>query len=93
MQVDRATTNGTAPRQGHLGATILGHQWAQNENRGPHGFDQVIGRRKAFDGGRIDLHIQLFIHSEPDAHASEEFQCRGDIQKVRHIADADGCIG
>ena len=46
-----------------------------------------------FDGRTADLNIELGIYNVLDAHAAKQFKHRGDIIKMRQIANLNGVSG
>ncbi|MCY1442021.1 hypothetical protein D9M71_583630 [compost metagenome] len=93
MQVDRARTNGATARQGHFGLAETGNHRAQNQDRGAHGLDQLVGRDQRLDSTGVDFHRQLFVDHRLDAHAPEQLDHGGDVMQVRQVADRDRAIG
>ena len=84
MQINRTRADRAATRQRHACFAKARHQRAQHENRGAHGFDQIIGREQGADfvGMQGDCFL---IARRGDTHLPEQLQHGVDIVQARHI--------
>ena len=92
MQINRATADGTAPWQGYFCSTEVCQQRPKYQNRGAHGFYQLVGRAQVGNGTRVELNAQLFINSQIHSHAAQKLQHGGNIMQMGQIAYSDRLI-
>ncbi|MNJ20951.1 hypothetical protein D3C77_152930 [compost metagenome] len=92
VQVDRTRTNGATAGQGHFGFAKAGNHRAQYQDRGAHGFHQLVRRDQGLDGARIDLYRELLVDHRLNAHAAEQLDHGGDVVQVRQVADRNRTI-
>jgi hypothetical protein len=93
VQVDRARADRAAAGQRHQGLAEARHQRAQDQDRGAHGLDQVVGRDVAPRRPRIDQDAHALVHHQLHAHLAQQFHRGGDVVQVRHVADLDRLVG
>ncbi len=71
MQIDRAGADGAAAGEGDPGAAEAGQQRPEDQHRGAHGLDQVVGRLDLIDAGGIDLDLDA-APFDPGAEGFEQ---------------------
>ncbi len=92
VQVDRTRTDGATARQGHFGFAETGNHRAEHQDRGTHGFHQLIRGDQGLDGARVDFNRQLFVDHRLDAHATEQLDHGGDVVQVRQVGHGHRAI-
>ncbi len=87
-RADRATAG-----QRHRGLAEVGHHRPQHQDRGAHGFNQLVGRGELLDGGGVHLHVELVVDHHVHAHAAEQLDQGGHVLQVGQIAHRDRLPG
>ena len=93
VQVDRTRTNGATARQCHFSLTKARDQRAEHEDRGAHGFHQLVGCNQGLDAARVDFDAELLVDYRLNAHATEQLDHGGDVVQVRQVAHGHRAIG
>ena len=93
VDVHRPRADGAAAGQRHVGAAESRQQRPEHQDRGTHRLDQLVGREVFADRARIDLDAHALVDRHRHAHAAEQFDRRGDVLQVRHVADRHRPVG
>ena len=101
VQVHRAGADGAAAGQRHAGLAASRQNRPQNQHRGAHLADQIVGRGGAGDGPRRQLENApgvaapggVAVHMDVDAQLGQQV-CHGrDVDQVRQVGQAKGAVG
>ena len=80
------------PGQGDLGAAIAGDQGPEDQDRGPHLLDQLVGGVGLLHGAPVDVdHRRGDLDLE--AQRPQELGHRDDVPQVRHVAEGVVPVG
>ena len=88
MQVDRPHADRAAARQRDAHPARASEQRSENEHRGPHRFDQIVGRVRGTD--LSSLHRGLCAGGrQKDADVPQELFHRADVPHVGQVREAN----
>ena len=87
VDVHRARADRAAAGQRNVRLPEAREQRPEHQNRGPHGFDEIVGRDRLLERTRLDFDVHALIDRDRHSHATEQLDHGGDVLQMRHVAD------
>ena len=85
MQVHRPRADGATAGQRHMRLPACRHERPQHQDRGAHGFHQLVGRGAAADFFCVHRQRVLLVHGHVHTHLPQQAIGGGDVFQMRHV--------
>jgi hypothetical protein len=96
VEIDGSLSDGATAGQRNPGVAATGHEWAQDQRGGAHGFNQLVGGFRSGECKAVNGRAMLGPPvSEFDfgAHGSQEVACGLDVAHLGNVFEDDRLIG
>ena len=85
--IDRTQADGATARQTYSSLAAPSDEWTQDENRRPHGLDEVVRRERIRHRVGAQFVSVGAGFADPQPHLGEKSAGRRDVAQPRHILD------